>query len=170
MKRPLFQRLFPVPSYLARPAAGLDLSDRSLKFVRLKETSSGLGLAAYGERALPLDVVQDGNIKNKPALTKILKSVRAEWQLDNVIVALPEEQAFIVRIDLPQIAPTEWRESIELQLEEYIPIKASETVFDYEPIRGVKGNNSVLVSALPQTLVRDYEEVLMPDGNRPTPF
>lgn len=164
------RRFVPPPKYLTFPAAGLDLSDRSLKFLSFKETAHGLALDAFGARTLPLDIVQAGEIKNKAALIEILKKIRDEWRLENVIVALPEEKAYIVRINLPKIAPAEERESIELQLEEHVPLPPAEVIFDYEPVAGARHGQTMVVSVLPRRLVADYEETLTAAGLRPLAF
>ncbi|MEK7650837.1 MAG: pilus assembly protein PilM [Patescibacteria group bacterium] len=175
MKVGLFAKLFPPPRYLALPADGLDLSDRSLKFVRLRTGKSSLELSAYGEKVLPLDIVQAGEIKNKPALIEILKQAKLEWKLENVVAALPEEKAYIARMPIVGAAANgDWRELIELQLEEYVPLPPGETVFDYEPVQIRPNTTSLapaaLVSALPAQLVQDYEEVLQAAGLRPRAF
>lgn len=175
MKVGLFTRFFPPPRYLALPADGLDLSDRSLKFVRLRTGKNTLELSAYGEKVLPLDIVQAGEIKDKPALIEILKKAKLEWKLENVVAALPEEKAYIVRIPIASAAAAgDWRETIELQLEEYIPLPPDETVFDYEPLssgpKTAAPEPAALVSALPARLVQDYEEALQMAGLRVRAF
>lgn len=147
------------------PAAGLDLSDRSLKFVTFRQVHGQRRLHQFGQAEIPLDVMQSGEIKNKAALINILREVKAKWQLERVIIALPEEHAYIVRVPLPAASPSEQRESIELQLEEHVPLKASEVVFDYEPVAGKK--NLAIVSVFPERLARDYEEVLLEAGLSP---
>ncbi len=147
------------------PATGLDLSDRSLKFVTFRHNHGQRRLHQFGQVEIPLDVVQSGQIKDKPALVKILQDLKAKWQLEHVIMALPEEHAYIVRMPLPLVPPSEQRESIELQLEEHVPLKASEAIFDYEPVAGKK--NAAIVSVFPANLVQDYEEVLLEAGLLP---
>lgn len=162
MKAGLFSRLFPPPRYLAMPAVGLDLSDRSLKFASFKKENGLLTLDHFGEKLIPLDVLQAGEIKNKKALVEILQNAKSEWRAQQVVLALPEERAYVVRIHLPNVSPGEEREAIELQLEENIPLPPGEIIFDYEHVLGKKG--AVIVSAFPRQLILDYEEVLAQAG------
>lgn len=161
----LFSRLFPPPKYLALPASGLDLSDRSLKFVTLERGGEGLRLVHFGEKAIPLDVLQSGQIKNQAALIEILQRAKNEWHLEQVVMALPEERAYVVRVNLPNVAVGEERESIELQLEENVPLPAAEMVFDYERLSSKHA--AVIVSAFPRQFVAEYEAVLAKAGLRP---
>lgn len=159
-------RLFPPPQYLAPISAGVDLSDRSLKFVQLsRHGQHEWQLERYGQKSIPLDVMQSGQIKNKAALIENLKVAKAEWKLDQIVASLPEESAYIVAMKLPPGSEGNEREAIELQLEEHVPLTASDAVFDFEPVLDTP--HLVTVSAFPRKLVEDYEEVFAAAGLTP---
>ena len=128
-------RYFPPPRYLTLPAAGLDLSDDSIKLVELGVAHGHLTLIKYGEEKIPLGVVVDGKIKDHNALVRSLTSVRTKHDITNVIVALPEEQAYVSKLRLPPVQRRELRGAIELQLEESVPLKPAEAEFDYVSAR-----------------------------------
>lgn len=169
MKHGLFTRLFPPPRYLRLPAFGFDLSDRSLKFIKLEQVGHhSWQVVSFGEKTIPLNVLQSGEIKDEKALVEILKSVKDEWHLEHVIMALPEEKAFIVRIHLPNVEPGGEREAIELQLEEYVPLPANEVIFDYELVP--EKRHTAIVSVLPRKEVVAYENILGEAGLTPLAF
>jgi type IV pilus assembly protein PilM len=143
----------------------LDLSDRSLKYIQLGHHGHNYHLKNFGQETIPLDVVQSGQIKNKPALIEILKKARIEWGLQYVAAALPEESAYIVQMTLPAGTEGNEREAIELQLEEYVPLPASDAIFDFEILPQTA--HDVIVSVFPRNMVADYEEVLNAAGLRP---
>lgn len=167
MKPDGFLKLFPPPKFLAQPAAGLDVSDQSVKFAVLAKEASDLKLDAYGEANIPTGLIEDGKIKNPGELTKLLVDFRHKFKLKNIFAALPEDQAYTFRLNLPLMKKSEVRGSIELQLEEYVPFPANQSLFDYTslPFSGSKEEGiSVGVSALPLTTAHDYLSVLEAAG------
>ena len=63
------------------PAAGIDISDSSVKFLTLKDTENGKEINQYGEKKIPPDVVLRGVIKNPDVLIKILNTIQKENDL-----------------------------------------------------------------------------------------
>ncbi|MFA5934138.1 MAG: type IV pilus assembly protein PilM [Candidatus Paceibacterota bacterium] len=155
---------FPVPRFLALSSVGIDISDTSVKFTSLKETKTGLELRTHGHKNIPSDVVTVGIIKDPIQLEKILKEIKQETGISCARVTLPEEQAYIFALNLPKLKLSEIRNAIELQLEENIPLPASEAIFDYEFIEESDTSYKVQISALPRTIVDSYVAVLESAG------
>lgn len=173
MKTSWFFRFFPSSHYLARPFVGLDISDQSVKFIDLSNGRGKKIPARFGVVDIPAGVIGKGRILDKNKLKTILTDFRQKHRLSNVVVSLPEEQAFIVRMELPAIKKSELRGSIELSIEAYIPLKAEDLVFDYEILSRPKNKNDfyhLSVSVLPRQMVLDYQEVLMASGFKPLAF
>ena len=161
MSRANFLRLFPTPRYLAMPAVGVDISDQSIKFMQLAFRRGQIVIERYGEKPIPVGVIESGTIRDSASLIKILTELKSEHQLTEVVASMPEEEAYIARLTLPTMKPSELRGSIELQLEEYVPLPAGEAVFDYEVIEAPgnkQGNYELAVSALPRRTVASYTE------------
>lgn len=173
MPRSFFFRIFPVPDYLARPAAGLDISDRSIKFAVLSPRGRELRLKTFGEKGVPFGLIEAGQIKNPLELTSILKELAQQWGLRYVIASLPEEPAYVVRLKLPSVRASELRSAIELQLEDYVPLKAAESVFDYEILKmppNTKSDFELSVLVIAKNLTEAYLEVLQAAGLQPLAF
>lgn len=167
MKRGFFFNCFPPPKYLLRPVLGIDVSDRSVKFASLSLARGRFSLAKFGEREIPPGVIEAGEIKNKEALREVLAEIRKETDYPWVAASLPEEQVFVTSLELPAMRRADLRSSVELQLEEYIPLPPSEVIFDYEIVRepDAGGGNFVLaVSAVPRRIVLPYFETLESAG------
>lgn len=173
MKRDIFFEFFPVPDFLLLPAVGLDVSDRSVKYVEF-ETTGLAKIKKFGEYTMPPGIIEEGKIKNKPEAIKILSNLKKDWGLKNVIASLPEDEAFIVRMKIPPMKKKEIRGSIELQLEEYIPLPPEKCIFDFElinPLQEVeKVGADVSVSVLPKVVAEDYLEVFSMAGLEPLSF
>lgn len=161
-------RLFPPPSYLAERGAGIDISDRSVKVMTLAHRHGHETHNVYGEEVLEPGTVEGGKIRDGAKLTAALKKLKETYALDVVSASLPEEEAFLFTLTLPQLKKSEVRESIVLQLENHIPIPATETAFDYDIITGSPdGTLEVSVSAISRTHVRSYTSVLADAGLTP---
>lgn len=168
-----FFKLFPPPGYLTMQPVGIDISDQSVKYARLVFNHSGLVIDALGERALPGGLIERGQILDKQKLQNELRALKEEINSEYVYVALPEEQAYVVKLQLPNIKASELRQSIELQLEEHVPLPASGVLFDYEVVREPqheKDSFDLAVSVFPKQTVGDYLEVFSGAGITPLAF
>ncbi len=150
------------------PAVGLDISDQSIHFVELLPRGGGHILGRFGERNIPMGIMDTGKIKDIDGLKKILASLNSEHKLNFVNVSLPEEQAYLVRMALPYVSKKDLRGSIEVQLEEYIPLRAEEAVFDYEIISEDERGYDLEISALPLVVAQSYFNLF--DGTGLTPL
>lgn len=173
MKREIFFEFFPVPDYLLVPAAGLDVSDRSIKYAELSNNGR-IKIKRFGEKPMPAGVIEEGRIKNKAEAIKVLSELKKEIGLNHIFASLPEDEAFIVRMKMPPMEKSDLRSSIELQLEEYVPLPPDQCIFDFEiinPTQAIeKMGADVSVSVLPKAIVEDYLEVFMAAKLEPLSF
>src|SRR3989344_7100773 len=159
MFRNLFHRFFPVPKFLMTPSFGLDISDESLKFIKLIPVRNGVKVAKYGERKIPVGIIESGRIKDSKRLEQVLTSLRKEEGVRMVRVSLPEEQVYLFHLELDKIGLVNVRESIELSLEEHIPISAADAIFDYELVSEGEKSLEVQVAAIPKNIIENYLSV-----------
>jgi len=145
-----------VPSFLVTPSIGLDISDESLKYVELIKTKNGVQVGRYGKRVIPPGIIESGKIKNLKRLEEILLSLKNEIGLKSVRVSLPEEQVYLYKLRLEKLGIEHIRESIELTLEEHIPIRASDAIFDYEFIGQDKQSLELQVATIPTNVIESY--------------
>ncbi len=152
----LCSRFFPVPKFLTEPSFGLDISDESIKFIKLIQTRDGIKINSYGERKIPAGIIELGKIKNTKKIEEILISLREKEGLKSVRVSLPEEQVYIFNLKLEKLGLENVRESIELSLEEYIPISAQDTIFDYDLLSEDEQNLKLHVAAVSKNVIEKY--------------
>ena len=164
MFRKLFYLLFPTPKFLTVPSFGLDISDESLKFVELISTSRGIKLGRYGESKIPPGVIESGKIKDLKKMETVLISLRKEEKIKSVRISLPEEQVYLFEFKLEKAGIENIRESIELSLEEYIPIPAQDTIFDYEILNEDEKSFVLQVSAIQKNIIEGYLSVFKNAG------
>ncbi|MCX6712376.1 MAG: pilus assembly protein PilM, partial [Candidatus Vogelbacteria bacterium] len=161
MRQNLLLKFFPVPKYLSRSAVGFDISDRSIKFMELMNNGDGFSLGRFGEREMPIGVIEGGELRDPVQLTVILQELKNKFNFNNVFVSLPDDKAYTINLSLPPMKPEEIHGSIELQLEEHIPLPVADVVFDYDLVAPIKEGAKIEVGVfvLPRAMAEAYLEV-----------
>jgi len=173
MSRNIFFRMFPLPAGLNPQTVGIDISDRSLKFFELRDQKSQLQAGHFGEIELVPGIVEGGRIILSEELIKILKELAQKNNFSRAVVSLPEDRAYTIQLRLPLMKLSELRQSIEFQLEDYIPLPLPSIVFDYQILIPPTKKNpwyEVAVSIMPRETVDNYTSVLMAAGIIPLAF
>lgn len=170
MKRSKFYRFFPPPQFLQMPAVGLDVSDVSMRFAELIEKRKGFILGRFGERSIPRGVIELGEVKKPDELRAVFSDIRKTYGLEFVSVSLPEEKAYLFELHLPAMKYNDIRGSVDLALEEHVPLKADEAIFDYDIIKEDEASITVSVSVVARSLVDGYLEAFEGSGITPIAF
>lgn len=152
------------------PAVGLDISDTAMRFVELVEKRKGFVIGRFGERQIPRGVIEGGEVKKPEELRAIFKDIKNVYDLEFVSVSLPEERAYLFELRLSSMKYSDIRGAIELVLEEHVPIKADEAVFDYDIVKEDETFINVSVSAVQHALIDGYLEAFSGSGINPVTF
>lgn len=166
----LYNRHFPTPSYLSMDSFSIDISDQSVKYGELLATPLGLRLGRFGKEKIPEGVVVSGKIEDQERLVSILKNLKEKENMKFVRVSLPEEQMYLFTLSLPKVKEKELRNIILLQIEEHIPLKAMDTVFEYDIISSSDQNVLVEVSAIASATIEGYMSALENAGLKALSF
>ncbi len=164
------RNFFSPPKKLLFPSFGLDLSDRSIKYVEIKNTRKGPRLGKYGREKINPGILQSGKILDSKALKEIFKKLKEKIDISYVRVSLPEEQVYLFSLKIPRVSPKEVETSIELSLEEHIPIPVTDVVFDYELIKEDENNLYFVVVASSADMINSYLELFEGTGFFPLSF
>ncbi len=151
---------------------GMDISDLSLKIVKLKKKRGAFKLACFGETKINPGIIEKGEIKNKEALVKIIKialtKVKGKKLSSKYVVAsLPEEKAFLQVIQMPKMSEQELKKAILFEVENYIPLPLEDVYFDFQivkPSHNHLEHLDILIAALPKEIVDPYIYVLEKAG------
>jgi len=169
MKR-LYNHYFPTPSYLAMNSCAIDISDKSIKYGELVATSSGLRLHKNGREKIPAGVVVSGKIENEGELIRAFERIKSRENIHFIRVSLPEEQMYLFTLTIPKTKDENLCDTILLQIEEYIPLKAADSVFDYDIISEDGQNLFIEVVAMASTTMESYLSVFDKVGLVPLCF
>ncbi len=166
----LYSSYFPTPSYLSMNSCALDISDSSIKYGELLATQDGLRLGRFGQEKIPSGVIVSGKIEDEKTLVAILKDLKDREHLHFIRVSLPDEQMYLFTLSLPHVEGGDLREAILLQIEEYIPLLALDTTFDYSIVSQTPQATTVAVVAVATTTAEMYLSVFQKAGLVPLSF
>ncbi len=151
---------------------GLDISDLSMKIVKLKKKREGLALASFGEEKIKPEIIENGEIRDQGALTeaikKFLPKVKGEkLKTKYVAVSLPEEKAFLQVIQMPIMPKEDLKSAVIYEAENYVPLPIEEVYLDSQIINHDSGkldHFDVLIAALPRKTIDPYLTCLKKSG------
>ncbi len=164
----IFARAFPTPKFLLPAAAGIDVSDTSIKWLALVPDTFGLRVHSFGDQKLPEGIVVRGLIQDKEAFVLALTELkRSLGSIVCVHAALPEEAAYVFSMDVPHGTSREQTlRMIEFEFEGRVPIPVSAAVYDFDVIeeRDEAGNQEIGVTVFPRDLSESYAQAFMRAG------
>jgi len=156
-------------------AFGLDISDLSLKIIKLKKRKTFFDLASFGEEKIKPGIIKGGEIKDEKALAEIIKEALTKVKGEKlktkyVVASLPEEKAFLQVIQMPRMSEEDLKSAVIYEAENYIPLPIEEVYLDSQivpPAYNHLDHFDVLIAALPKKTVDPYISCLKLTGLRP---
>lgn len=154
---------------------GLDISDLSLKIIKLKRRGKFLRLVSFGETKIKAGIIEGGEIKNEDALSEAIKEAMNKvagerLKTKHVVASLPEEKAFLQVIQLPFLREEEAKKAAYFEAENHIPLPLEQVYIDSQvilPIFNHLDHTDVLIAAIPQKTADPYLSVLKKAGLNP---
>lgn len=173
MKANFLKKLFYLPAFLSLPIAGIEICNKSIKYIEFFNKKGSISIKNFGEVAIAQNIIKDGDILNKNALAKMLVEVKNKITSDFVKISIPEEKTYVFDVQMPKEARSNIREALEFKIEENVPLKLEEISFEYEIIKDEKNtlkDMTVNVSVIPKRVIDDYSEVMDIAGFNPISF
>ena len=160
---------------LKQEAFGLDISDLSLKIVKLKRIRKFFDLDSFGETDIKPGIIEQGEIKKEKELVKIIKDAYSEVNGEKlktkyVVASLPEEKAFLQVIQMPLMSKQDLQSAVIYEAENYIPLPVEKVYLSFQivPSESNRSNHlDILIVALPKTTVNPYVSCLKKAGLKP---
>ena len=163
-------KFFPFPKYLQIPGVGIDISDRSIKYIELVKKEKGLCVKQFGRNVLDSGIIENGEIKNKGKLVEALKHFQHDLGNKYIIASLPEEKAFLKVVSLPELEISKLKSTLELQIEEIVPFSVEDVIFDYEVLSSGKGKMDIALGVISRQVAEDYAGAFKEAGFVPLAF
>lgn len=150
------------------PKIGIDIGSTSIKMVELVPNGKNNWKLASAITAPSLAGGVMGNQNNTAAFSQTVVKMRKDSgaKSTRVVAALPEEQVSSHIVELPLMSDEEVRQSLQWQVEQYIPIPADKAVWSWQVIRKdqASGGMEVLLVASAKNLVNAYITILEQAG------
>ncbi len=151
-------------------AFGIDISDLSLKFAKLKKKGKFFDLEFFGEKEIEKGIIKEGEIKDEKRLAEIIKEATEKIKTKYVVASLPEEKAFLQVIKMPKLPEEDLKSALVYEAEKYIPLPIDQVYLDsqiIQPVLDLQENYEVLISAIPKKIADGYLNSLKLAGLKP---
>ena len=142
--------------YHDKPTIGLDISQTGIKVMTV-DPKKWL-VTGYGSIDLDPAKVQKSLEKNDQYLgdniALLLKDkLIGELPSDQVVIGVPTSRTFSRTFTVPTKAESTLKDAVEVEVDQYIPIPIDSLYVDYAVIERTKEELTVIMSAVPKTLV-----------------
>jgi type IV pilus assembly protein PilM len=157
----LISRAFPTPKLLAPTAAGVDISDASIKWIVLNDSHGVQVVESWGQQPLEEGIVVSGVVRDQARLVLALLEMRKKLpHIHAAHAALPEEAAFVFDMSVPTGSSREQiRNIIEFEFDARVPIPPSAAVYDFDRIPVEEGApEEISVVVFPRELAESYAQ------------
>lgn len=153
-------------------AFGLDISDLSLKIIKLKKKGKFFDLTCFAEEKIKPGIIKEGEIKKEEDLVKVIKNALTKVKGEKlktkyVVASLPEEKAFLQVIQMPRLPEKDLKSAVIYESENYIPLPIEQVYLDSQiipPVYNHLDHTDVLIAALPKKTVDPYLTCLKKAG------
>ncbi len=157
--------LFPPPEFLSMPAAGIDISDTSIKYLDAQCTPEGLLPRIFDSVPLEEGVVVDGVVRDVEALATALNELRVNNDRRFANVSLPEELVYLYTLEVPTAhGDKEIMQMIEFSLSEHAPIPVENAIYNYDVIRKRGEITEISVTVFPKNAIEGYQQAFQKSG------
>lgn len=150
---------------------GLDISDFSLKLVQLNRRRHYLFLQTISRVEIPEGYIQNGEIKNKSGVLKLINKLTKETVFgkissQEVVACLPETKTFVKLLEIP-LDKKSTREVIENEIKKNIPYSLEEVSYDWQLFSKEKEYKKIVIGVAPKHIVNSYYQLLREAGFHP---
>lgn len=150
--------------------AGLEISDEYLRIALLELDKNGrIKIGDFQEEPLPKGTIENGAVKNGPALTDALKrlSVKIRPAVKYVIVSIPADAIYPRVFYFPKsVADAKLKEAMKLATGFNLPQKTEDIYLDWEKLEE-KEQNCVFLATVRKKIANAYIESINNAGLKP---
>lgn len=152
-----------VPTSLALPAAGVDISQGSVKCMQFAEEHGHLVVGSYVQVPLQDGVFIDGDIEKEEIVVDVLRTLRRKHRVHYAVASLSERKSYLYQT-LATPEQKNLQEAVEFDLEAHVPLPPQETLYDYEVVRTTPQGTILAVTAFARRVVESYERAFSNAG------
>ena len=115
---------------------GLDIGTSAVRAAELSVGRGGYTLERFGQVALPVGAVIDGEVLDREAVTAALKVLwsQTKFSTKRVVLGVANQKVVVRQVDLPWMEPKELRNALAFQVQDFIPIPVDQAIMDFHPL------------------------------------
>jgi hypothetical protein len=151
------KKQIPVPKIIRFDHAGIDIGFNHVRHVSFKKQNGRLLVDKYGVENIQTTVDKQTLLSENDSVIYALRKIQKEFKYKYVEVSLPEEFAYVYIQEVISGDVNTIRDQIEFKIEENVPMKAEEVVFDFVNVVSLKNDNILVsVSVVAKKIIEDY--------------
>jgi type IV pilus assembly protein PilM len=143
---------------MASRVIGLDVGTHGVRAAELELRRSGLPtLTRFGQVALPLGAMRDGEVIDVHAVSAALRRLWSEagFKSNRVIVGLGNLRVIVRQAEVPAMSETDLRSAIRFEAQDLIPIPIDEAILDFQILEHFPGADHPMMRILLVAAHRD---------------
>ena len=153
----------------SKDMVGLDIGSSSVKIAHVRAEGTENRLRKFGVFPLPAEAIVDGAIMDHSSVVEGIRTVLRQLKVHEkeVAISLSGHSVIIKKVQLPTTTAEELEESIQWEVEQYIPFDIKDVKIDFQVIGPLKDDPSkmdVLLVAAKTELIDDYMSVVRDAG------
>ena len=148
---------------LKNNAFALDISDYSLKILKLKKKGKKIVVSSFGEKEIEKGVIEKGKVENHKRLAQIIKEGLLEVKGEKIktnkaIISLPEEKTFLFYLKTPKLEKEDLFLLVNSESKNFLPLPVENFSLDFEVLPQKENSNffEVLVCAVEKEILEGY--------------
>ena len=121
---------------MAGRVVGLDIGTAGVRAAELTLGKGGATLERFGQVALPLGAVRDGEVVDTEAVAAAIKQLwaQAKFSTKKVVVGVANQKVVVRQVDLPWLPTAELKKALAFQVQDYIPMPVEQAILDFHPL------------------------------------
>ena len=159
---------------MAGKVVGLDIGTSGVRAAELTLGKGGATLERFGQVALPVGAVRDGEVVDAEAVAAAIKQLwaQAKFSSNKVVVGVANQRVVVRQVDLPWLPANELKKSLAFQVQDFIPMPVEQAILDFHPLEEFTNESGgrmlrVLLVAAARDMVDSALEAVQKAGLQP---
>ncbi len=149
----------PVRNLFEIRSCGIEVAERSIRYLELISRGTRYKILAYGTVELPPGAIVDTVIRDAPAVVKALAEVRSRVRCRRVHASLPDAKAHLFDLVISHGGAPMLKDDIAIPLSEHSTLSPAEIVFGYEKhALEASDFHAYVITIFPKKIARSYLE------------
>ena len=160
---------------MASRVVGLDIGTSGVRAAELTLGKGTATLERFGQVALPVGAVRDGEVADPDAVAAAIRQLwaQAKFSTRKVVVGVANQKVVVRQVDLPWMPDGELRKALAFQVQDYVPMPVDQAILDFHRLEEFTNDSGarmlrVLLVAAARDMVGSAIDAVTRAGLQPT--